>query len=162
MSYGVTFPVLVLLLSISFTGYFEVREERRLLSFHHIDGCISPLLHSVFFFFSSLKKWQTKLPLSVQWISGLSRRLSTRAALRLFVVSLCVLITLLMAILNFVSFCFTLNHFLLVIHHMQLLLSTSELCGFSFFLLSYSCQETTAPQLWTETRWRVSNSTLCL
>lgn len=43
------------------------------------------------------------MPLSVQWISGLSRGVSTRAALRLFVVTLCVLITLLMAILNFVS-----------------------------------------------------------
>ncbi|XP_031160113.1 adenylate cyclase type 4-like [Sander lucioperca] len=70
VSYGATFPVLVLLLSIAFTGY--------------------------------LKKWQSKMPLSVQWISGLSRGVSTVAALRLFVVILCVLITLLMAILNFV------------------------------------------------------------
>ncbi|XP_035530834.1 adenylate cyclase type 2-like [Morone saxatilis] len=70
VSYGATFPVLVLLLSIAFTGYLE--------------------------------KWRSKMPLSVQWISGLSRGVSTRAALRLFVVTLCVLITLLMAILNFV------------------------------------------------------------
>ncbi|XP_044038997.1 adenylate cyclase type 4-like isoform X2 [Siniperca chuatsi] len=69
VSYGVTFPVLVLLLSIAFTGYLE--------------------------------KWRSKMPLGVQWISGLSRGVSTRAALRLFVVTLCVLITLLMAILNF-------------------------------------------------------------
>ncbi|XP_028261578.1 adenylate cyclase type 4 [Parambassis ranga] len=69
VSYGATFPVLVLLLSISFTGYLE--------------------------------KWRSKMPLSVQWISGLSRGVSTRAALRLIVVTLCVLITLLMAILNF-------------------------------------------------------------
>lgn len=70
VSYGATFPVLVLLLSIAFTGYLE--------------------------------KWRSKMPLGVQWISGLSRGVSTRAALRLFVVTLCVLITLLMAILNFV------------------------------------------------------------
>ncbi|XP_068584387.1 adenylate cyclase type 2-like [Cebidichthys violaceus] len=69
VSYGVTFPVLVLLLSIAFTGYLE--------------------------------KWRSKMPLSVQWISGLSRGVSSRAALRLFVVVLCVLITLLMAILNY-------------------------------------------------------------
>ncbi|XP_022072590.2 adenylate cyclase type 4-like [Acanthochromis polyacanthus] len=69
VSYGATFPVLVLLLSIAFTGYLE--------------------------------KWRSKMPLSVQWISGLSRGVSTRAALRVFVVTFCVLIVLLMAILNF-------------------------------------------------------------
>ncbi|XP_056156844.1 adenylate cyclase type 4-like [Lampris incognitus] len=69
VSYGVTFPVLVLFLSIIWTGYLE--------------------------------RWRSKMPLSVQWISGLSRGVTTRAALRLLVVSLCVLITLLMAILNF-------------------------------------------------------------
>ncbi|XP_040887370.1 adenylate cyclase type 2-like [Toxotes jaculatrix] len=69
VSYGATFPVLVLILSISFTGYLE--------------------------------KWRSKIPLGVQWISGLSRGVSTRAVLRLFVVTVCVLITLLMAILNF-------------------------------------------------------------
>ncbi|KAK9524963.1 hypothetical protein VZT92_017319 [Zoarces viviparus] len=69
VSYGVTFPVLVVLMSIAFTGYLE--------------------------------KWRSKMPLSVQWISGLSRGVSSRAALRLFVVVLCVLITLLMAILNY-------------------------------------------------------------
>ncbi|XP_059211326.1 adenylate cyclase type 4-like [Centropristis striata] len=69
VSYGATFPVLVLFLSIAFTGYLE--------------------------------KWRSKMPFSVQWISGLSRGVSTRAALRLFVVTLCVLITLLMAILNY-------------------------------------------------------------
>ncbi|XP_041635932.1 adenylate cyclase type 2-like [Cheilinus undulatus] len=69
VSYGVTFPVLILLLSIAFTGYLE--------------------------------KWRSKMPVGVQWISGLSRGVSTRAVLRIFVVCLCVLITLLMAILNF-------------------------------------------------------------
>ncbi|XP_074555434.1 adenylate cyclase type 2 [Halichoeres trimaculatus] len=69
VSYGVSFPVLVLLLSIGFTGYLE--------------------------------KWRSKMPVGVQWVSGLSRGVSSKAALRLFVVSLCVLITLLMAILNF-------------------------------------------------------------
>ncbi|KAM9335518.1 adenylate cyclase type 4 [Symphorus nematophorus] len=70
VSYGATFPVLVLLLSIAFTGYME--------------------------------KWRSKMPVGVQWISGLSRGVSTRAALRLFVVTLCILITLLMAFLNLV------------------------------------------------------------
>ncbi|KAI3376219.1 hypothetical protein L3Q82_016733 [Scortum barcoo] len=69
VSYGATFPVMVLLLSIAFTGYLE--------------------------------KWRSKMPLSVQWISGLSRGVSTRAVLRMFVIILCVLITLLMAILNY-------------------------------------------------------------
>ncbi|KAM3590952.1 uncharacterized protein V6R79_019418 [Siganus canaliculatus] len=70
VSYGATFPVLVLLMSIAFTGYLE--------------------------------KWRSKIPLGAQWISGLSRGVSTRAALRVFVASLCLLITLLMAILNLV------------------------------------------------------------
>lgn len=43
------------------------------------------------------------MPVGFQWISGLSRGVSTRAALRLFVVTLCVLITLLMGVLNLVS-----------------------------------------------------------
>ncbi|XP_034088350.1 adenylate cyclase type 4-like [Gymnodraco acuticeps] len=70
VSYGVTFPVFVLLLSIAFTGYLE--------------------------------KWRSKMPLVVQWISGLSRGVSSRAVLRLFVVVLCLLITLLMAFLNLI------------------------------------------------------------
>ncbi|KAM8898146.1 adenylate cyclase type 2 [Spinachia spinachia] len=69
VSYGATFPVLVLLLFVVFTGY--------------------------------LKKWRSKMPLGVQWISGLSRGVSGRVALRLLVVVLCVLVTLLMAILNY-------------------------------------------------------------
>ncbi|XP_072231931.1 adenylate cyclase type 4-like isoform X2 [Leuresthes tenuis] len=69
VSYSVTFPVMVLLLLIAFTGYLE--------------------------------KWRSKMPLNVQWISGISRGVSTIAALRLFVVMLCVLITSLMAVLNF-------------------------------------------------------------
>ncbi|XP_061566235.1 adenylate cyclase type 4-like [Cololabis saira] len=70
VSYGVTFPVMILLLSMAFTGYLE--------------------------------KWRSKMPLNVQWMSELSHGVSTKAALRLFVVTLCVLIILLMAILNFV------------------------------------------------------------
>lgn len=70
VSYGATFPVIVLLLSIAFTGYLE--------------------------------KWHSKIPSSIQWMSGLSHGVSTKVALRLFVVTLCVLITLLMAILNYV------------------------------------------------------------
>lgn len=69
---------------------------------------------SVLFYFDVclFQKWRSKMPAGAQWISGLSRGVSSRAALRLFVVSLCVLITLLMAILNFVSFsdlCLLLN-----------------------------------------------------
>lgn len=70
VSYGATFPVMVLLLSIAFTGYLE--------------------------------KWRSKMPVGVQWISGLSRGVSTKVVLRLFVVTLCILITLLMAFLNLV------------------------------------------------------------
>lgn len=70
VSYGATFPVLILFLSIAFAGYLE--------------------------------KWRSKIPLSVQWISSLSRGVATKAALRLFIIILCVLITLLMAILNLV------------------------------------------------------------
>lgn len=43
------------------------------------------------------------MPVGVQWISGLSRGVATRAVLRLFVIIICVLITLLMAMLNLVS-----------------------------------------------------------
>ncbi|XP_061664578.1 adenylate cyclase type 4-like isoform X2 [Syngnathoides biaculeatus] len=49
-----------------------------------------------------LQKWHSKVPPRINWISGLSRSISTRAALRLFIVCLSLLITLLMAILNFV------------------------------------------------------------
>ncbi|TNN53413.1 Adenylate cyclase type 2 [Liparis tanakae] len=70
VSYGVTFPVLVLLLTVVFfTGYSE--------------------------------KWRTKMPLSVRWMSGPAGSASSRAALRLFVSTLCVLITMTMAILNY-------------------------------------------------------------
>ncbi|XP_038587046.1 adenylate cyclase type 2-like [Micropterus salmoides] len=69
VSYGASFPVLVLLLSVAFTGYLE--------------------------------KWRSKIPPGVQWISGLSHGVSIRVVLRLFVITICVLITLLMAILNF-------------------------------------------------------------
>ncbi|XP_033839987.2 adenylate cyclase type 4-like [Periophthalmus magnuspinnatus] len=69
ISYGVTFPVLVLLLSITFIGY--------------------------------LKKWRSKLPPSLHWVYGFPRGVSFQAVLRLFVIILCVLITLTMAILNY-------------------------------------------------------------
>ncbi|XP_077399485.1 adenylate cyclase type 2 [Vanacampus margaritifer] len=70
VSYSATFPVLVLLLSISFCGY--------------------------------LRKWNSKIPPRINWLSGLSRGVSSKVALRLFIVCLSLLITLLMAILNFV------------------------------------------------------------
>ncbi|XP_038158066.1 adenylate cyclase type 4-like [Cyprinodon tularosa] len=69
VSYGVTFPVMVALLVISFSAY--------------------------------MKSLHSKLPLNVQWVLKLSRNNTARAALRLLLVSLCVLITLLMAVLNF-------------------------------------------------------------
>ncbi|XP_049922381.1 adenylate cyclase type 4-like [Epinephelus moara] len=96
VSYSVTFPVLVLLLSIAFTGYLE--------------------------------KWRSKMPLSVQWISGLSRSVSTRAALRVFVVTLCVLITLLMAILNF---------FFLPGHNCTAITNQTELEGLKLYTVPY-------------------------
>ncbi|XP_017292989.1 adenylate cyclase type 4 isoform X2 [Kryptolebias marmoratus] len=70
VSYGVTFPVMVLLLAIALTEHLE--------------------------------KMRSKIPLNAQWISHLSRSVSTRVVLRLFVVVLCVLITLLMAFLNLI------------------------------------------------------------
>uniref|UniRef100_A0A146Y5A4 adenylate cyclase n=1 Tax=Fundulus heteroclitus TaxID=8078 RepID=A0A146Y5A4_FUNHE len=69
VSYGVTFPVMVALLVISFTAY--------------------------------MKKVHSRLPLNVQWALKLSQNATFRAVLRLFLVTLCILITLLMAILNF-------------------------------------------------------------
>lgn len=69
VSYGVSFPVMVALLVISFVAY--------------------------------MKKLHAKLPLNVEWMLKLSRNLTARAVLRLFLVSLCILITLIMAILNF-------------------------------------------------------------
>lgn len=68
-----------------------------------ITVTLSFSVFNVWMYVCVFQKWRSKMPLSVQWISGLSRGVSTRAALRLFVVTLCVLITLLMAILNFVS-----------------------------------------------------------
>ncbi|XP_046872296.1 adenylate cyclase type 4-like isoform X1 [Hypomesus transpacificus] len=69
VSYGVTFPVLILVLSVVCTGY--------------------------------LQRWQSKMPLSVRWVSGLSQGVSRRVALRLLLVCFSLLISLLMAILNF-------------------------------------------------------------
>ncbi|KAG7495822.1 adenylate cyclase type 4-like [Solea senegalensis] len=96
VSYGATFPVLVLLLSIAFTGYLE--------------------------------KWRSKIPFGIQWISGLSRSLSTRAALRVFVVTLVVLITLLMAILNF---------FFLPGNNCTSISNSTELEGFKLYTVPY-------------------------
>ncbi|KAG9259963.1 adenylate cyclase type 4-like [Astyanax mexicanus] len=49
-----------------------------------------------------LKKWNSKMPGPVQWVSLVSQGVATRAALRLLLVFTCLLITLLMAILNIV------------------------------------------------------------
>ncbi|KAI1888659.1 hypothetical protein AGOR_G00187420 [Albula goreensis] len=48
-----------------------------------------------------LKRWRAKLPQGVQWVASLSQGIASRAVLRLLLVCLCVLMTLLMAILNF-------------------------------------------------------------
>ncbi|KAA0723978.1 Adenylate cyclase type 2 [Triplophysa tibetana] len=50
-----------------------------------------------------LKRWNSKIPPSMHWVSSLSDGVATRAALRLLLVFLCVLITLLMAFLNIIS-----------------------------------------------------------
>lgn len=94
VSYGATFPVLVLLLSIGFTGYLEVNKPQVVLNNarSQFSSC-----------YRCFQKWRAKMPSGIQWISGLSRGVATRVVLRLFVVLLCLLITLLMAILNFVS-----------------------------------------------------------
>ncbi|TMS02156.1 Adenylate cyclase type 2 [Larimichthys crocea] len=96
VSYGATFPVMVLLLSIAFTGYLE--------------------------------KWRPKMPVGFQWISGLSRGVSTRAALRLFVVTLCVLITLLMGVLNL---------YFLPGKNCTVITNTTELEGLKLYTLPY-------------------------
>ncbi|KAM6949517.1 adenylate cyclase type 4 [Aplochiton taeniatus] len=70
VSYGTTFPILVLVLSVVFTGY--------------------------------LQRLCTKMPAGVRWVPELWRGVATRAALRLLLVTLCLLMTLLMAILNFI------------------------------------------------------------
>ncbi|KAJ8007647.1 hypothetical protein DPEC_G00096340 [Dallia pectoralis] len=70
VSYGVTFPVLVILLTVFCTRF--------------------------------LKQLRSKMPLSVLWVTSLSQKVATNAALRLILVCLLLLITLLMAILNFI------------------------------------------------------------
>ncbi|KAK7171282.1 hypothetical protein R3I94_001277 [Phoxinus phoxinus] len=49
-----------------------------------------------------LKRWSSKIPPSILWVSLLCDGVATRAALRLLLVFLCLLITLLMAVLNIV------------------------------------------------------------
>ncbi|XP_016383687.1 adenylate cyclase type 4 [Sinocyclocheilus rhinocerous] len=49
-----------------------------------------------------LKRWHSKFPRSIRWVSTLFDGVATRAALRLLLVFLCLLITLLMAVLNIV------------------------------------------------------------
>ncbi|XP_051565417.1 adenylate cyclase type 4-like [Myxocyprinus asiaticus] len=61
-----------------------------------------------------LKHWDSKIPPSMRWVSQLSDGVATRAALRLLLVFLCLLITLLMAILNIVfipgDICLNVSH----------------------------------------------------
>lgn len=87
------------------------------------------------------QKWRTKIPVGVQWISGLSRGVSNRVALRLFVVSLCILITLLMAFLNMVHLLFF--HFLSFDIYIFCVSIFPSLITLVFNSRS-SCQETTA------------------
>ncbi|XP_026122244.1 adenylate cyclase type 2-like [Carassius auratus] len=49
-----------------------------------------------------LKRWHSKFPRSIRWVSTLFDGVATRAALRLLLVFLCLLIMLLMAVLNIV------------------------------------------------------------
>ncbi|XP_067303732.1 adenylate cyclase type 4-like isoform X2 [Pseudorasbora parva] len=49
-----------------------------------------------------LKRWSSKIPSNILWVSLLFDGVATRAALRLLLVFLCLLITLLMAVLNIV------------------------------------------------------------
>ncbi|CAL8377608.1 unnamed protein product [Gadus morhua 'NCC'] len=70
VSYGVTFFVVILLLTVVFTGYLE--------------------------------RWRSKMPVGIQWFSGLWRGLSSRVALRLLLLSLFLLVILLMAFLNMI------------------------------------------------------------
>ncbi|XP_052459256.1 adenylate cyclase type 4-like [Carassius gibelio] len=49
-----------------------------------------------------MKRWHSKFPRSICWVSTLFEGVATRAALRLLLVILCLLITLLMAVLNIV------------------------------------------------------------
>ncbi|KAK9971255.1 hypothetical protein ABG768_024629 [Culter alburnus] len=49
-----------------------------------------------------LKRWSSKFPPSIRWVPSLFESVATRAALRLLLVILCLLITLLMAVLNIV------------------------------------------------------------
>ena len=80
------------------------------------------------------------MPVGIQWISGLSRGVSTRAALRLFVVTLCVLITLLMAILNFVR-SFNIRQ---VLVSSSVFLFLNHVCFSSqFFLPGHNCTSIT-------------------
>lgn len=146
VSYGATFPVMVLLLSIAFTGYLEVNSDQFLalipmppsITLKDLQAVINLALKFTFTIYTYMhvclvtinwsrsrvwcwvftllcshgfQKWHSKIPPSVQWMSGLSRGVSTKAALRLFVVTLCVLITLLMAILNYVR-CFAFSTFM--------------------------------------------------
>ncbi|XP_057187976.1 adenylate cyclase type 4-like isoform X2 [Triplophysa rosa] len=81
VSYGATFPVLILILLVVCTKF--------------------------------LKRWNSKIPPSMHWVSSLSDGVATRPALRLLLVFLCVLITLLMAFLNIISMpakCLNISH----------------------------------------------------
>ncbi|XP_059932955.1 adenylate cyclase type 2-like [Gadus macrocephalus] len=49
-----------------------------------------------------LERWRSKMPVGIQWFSGLWRGLSSRAALRLLLLSLFLLVILLMAFLNMI------------------------------------------------------------
>ncbi|KAM9424582.1 adenylate cyclase type 2 isoform 1-T2 [Pholidichthys leucotaenia] len=96
VSYGVTFPVLLLFLSLAFT--------------------------------KNLMRWQSKMPAAVQWIPRLSHYLATIAVLRVFVVILCVLIILLMAILNL---------FFLPGNNCTSITNQTELEGFKLYTVPY-------------------------
>ncbi|XP_036407013.1 adenylate cyclase type 4-like [Megalops cyprinoides] len=92
---------LALIFIAVFTVHMLVSEKNAALGISY--GVAFPLLALLLLtvFTGHLKRWRSKMPQSVQWVPSVSKGVSSRAALRLFLVFLCVLITLLMAILNF-------------------------------------------------------------
>uniref|UniRef100_A0A9J7YIL2 Adenylate cyclase type 4 n=1 Tax=Cyprinus carpio carpio TaxID=630221 RepID=A0A9J7YIL2_CYPCA len=71
-----------------------------------------------------LKRWHSKFPHSIRWVSTLFDGVATRAALRLLLVFLCLLIMLLMAVLNIVFIpgdnCLSVSHNATVLNTLNL------------------------------------------
>ncbi|XP_016354552.1 adenylate cyclase type 4-like [Sinocyclocheilus anshuiensis] len=86
-----------------------------------------------------LKRWHSKFPRSIRWVSTLFDGVATRAALRLLLVFLCLLITLLMAVLNIVFIpgdnCLNVSHNVTVLNTLNLYTVPDELGSRTEFLL---------------------------